>query len=202
MKQSSDSRLIELIQLENHLAFTVLVDRYWEELYRHIWLKIKDADESKDIVQDIFLGLWKNRATIVTDARESIAPYLFKSAKYSVINYFTRPGIVITEESELSRAINFPSSINADDPFLLKELENLVEVEVNSLPERLQLPYRLSREQDLTIKEIAVKLSMSEQTVKNNITTALHKIRFRVGEYNSDTTICVVLAVAAFFHDH
>lgn len=200
MKQSSDSSLIELVKVDNHLAFTVLVDRYWEDLYRHIFTKIRDVDEAKDIVQDIFLGLWKNRDTIVTDSRESIAPYLFRAAKYAVINYFTRPGIIVADEMALSVALNFPSAIQSDDPYLLKELRELVDTEVNSLPQRLQVPYRLSREQELTIKEIAITLSVSEQTVKNNISIVLSKIRFRLGQYNSDTTVCLIVAMATFLH--
>lgn len=198
MKQSSDRHLIELVQNDNHLAFTVLVDRYWESLYKHIWLKIKDSDESKDIVQDIFLGFWKNRHTISSDGIESIAPYLFKAAKYAVINYFTRPGILVSDEKY--GTLDFPSAINTDDQFLLKELKNVVDDEVSNLPERLQLPYRLSREQQLTIKEIAVRLSLSEQTVKNNISTALQKIRGRITEYNSDTAISIILAITVYLH--
>jgi len=200
MKQASDRSLMELVQSDNHLAFTVLVDRYWEELYRHIWIKIKSSDEAKDIVQDIFLGLWKNRMTIATDERESMAPYLFRAAKYSVINYFTRPGILVSHDTGLYAALDFPSALKTDDQFLLKELQDIVDKEINELPERLQLPYRLSREQQLTIKEIAVKLCLSEQTVKNNISTALHKIKFRLVEYNSDATVGIVLAITAYLH--
>lgn len=200
MNLSSDTSLIALIKIDNHLAYTAILDKYWADLYRHIWQKIKNADEAKDIVQDIFLGLWKNRAKIVTDERDSIAPYLFRAAKYAIINYFSRPGITITNESALYAAINAPSGIRTDDSLLLKELEQLVESEVSNLPERLQVPYRLSREQELTIKEIALSLSMSEQTVKNNISSALHKIRFKLGQHNSDVTIGFILAVAVFLH--
>lgn len=200
MKQSSDNSLIELVRSDNHLAFTVLVDRYWEDLYRHIWLRIKDDDEAKDMVQDIFMSLWKNRAVVTTDERGSVASYLFKAAKYTVINHFTRPGIIIADEAALALAVNFPSGSKTDGPFMLKELQGLLDIEVNNLPERLQVPYRLSREQQLTIREIAVRLSLSEQTVKNNISIALSKIRYRLGEYNSDVTICLALVLAEFIH--
>ncbi|MBB5638839.1 RNA polymerase sigma-70 factor (ECF subfamily) [Pedobacter cryoconitis] len=200
MNPSSDSSLIESVKTDNHIAYTALVDRYWEDLYRHIWQKIKNSDEAKDIVQDIFLGLWKNRAKIVTDERDSIAPYLFMAAKYAIINYFSRPGITITNENALYAALNSPSGTKTDDPLLLKELQQLVDSEISNLPERLQVPYRLSREQQLTIREIALKLSISEQTVKNNITSALNQIRFRLGKHDSDPTISFILALAAFLY--
>lgn len=85
---------------------------------------------------------------------------------------------------------------------MVKELSALVDAELNELPDRLQVPYRLSREQNLSIKEIAANLSISEQTVKNNISTVLHKLRFRLGKYNSDIPICLIIAVATFLHKH
>lgn len=202
MKKLPDGSLMDLVKGENHLAFTVLVDRYWQELYRHVWYKIRNSDDAKDIIQEIFLGLWKNRSTIVCSAEEKISPYLFRAAKYSVINYFSRPGILIADEKELSGLLEFPSHISSDDSYLLKELKELLDIEVSNLPERLQIPYRLSREQDLTIKEIAAKLCISEQTVKNNISTALHKIRYRLGQYNADTTIGLIVIIAAFLHEY
>ncbi|TBO40607.1 RNA polymerase sigma factor [Pedobacter kyonggii] len=177
MNLSSDSNLFELIKASNHLAYTSIIDKYWEELFRHIYSKIKNSEDAKDIVQDIFLSLWKNRLNISLNEKDSLAPYLFRSAKYSVINYFSRPGITIADEQELSAALNAPSETKTDEKLLINELQNLLESEVNQLPERLQLPYRLSREQDLSIREIAKKLSLSEQTVKNNISAALSAIR-------------------------
>ncbi|TCD26528.1 sigma-70 family RNA polymerase sigma factor [Pedobacter psychrodurus] len=200
MNLSSDSNLFELIKASNHLAYTSIIDKYWEELFRHIYPKIKNSEDAKDIVQDIFLSLWKNRLNISLNEKDSLAPYLFRSAKYAVINYFSRPGITIADEQKLSAALNAPSETKTDDKLLINELQNLLEREVNQLPERLQLPYRLSREQDLSIREIAKKLSLSEQTVKNNISAALSAIRFKLGKYNSEGTIIYILAFAALLH--
>jgi RNA polymerase sigma factor (sigma-70 family) len=200
MNPSSDSSLFELIKAGNHLAYTSIIDRYWEELYRHIWSKIKNPDDAKDMVQDIFLGLWKNRLTITIDRNDNLAPYLFRSAKYAVINHFSRPGITIADEQAFSAALKAPSEIRTDDLVLINELQNLVDNEVSQLPERLQVPYRLSREQDLPVKEIAQKLSLSEQTVKNNISAALSAIRFKLGKYNSERSIIQILAFAALLH--
>ncbi|RZM22220.1 MAG: sigma-70 family RNA polymerase sigma factor [Pedobacter sp.] len=201
MKLPSDNSLVELLKKDNHGAYTTLVDRYWEDLYRHTWLKIKNTDDAKDIVQDIFLGIWKNRMTLMADERGSLAPYLFRAAKYNIINYFSRPSITIADEAALDLALNSFSDAQADDQILMKELQKFVDLEVEKLPERLKLPYRLSRDQELSIKEIALKLSVSEQTVKNNITSALNVIRFKIGKHNnSDTTVSFLLAVTCVLH--
>ncbi|KRT14229.1 RNA polymerase [Pedobacter ginsenosidimutans] len=200
MNPSSDSNLFELIKASNHLAYTSIIDRYWEELYRHIYSKIKNSEDAKDMVQDIFLSLWKNRLNIILNKNDSLAPYLFRSAKYAVINHFSRPGVTLADEQALSTALEAPSEIKTDDLLLVHELQNILENEVSQLPERLQRPYRLSREQDLPIREIAKTLSLSEQTVKNNISAAMSAIRFKLGKYNSEGTIIHILALAALLH--
>lgn len=193
MKNFTDTNLISLLKADDNGAFAELVNRYWERLYIHIYQKIRDKDEAKDMVQDIFLSLWKNRSTITTMENGGIAPYLFKSAKYAVISHFSRPGILVRQEEDADTYKHHVSNTHTDSSYLLKELQSLVEEEVSSLPERLQLPYRLSREQELSIKEIALKLCISEQTVKNNISTVLQKIRLRLSQYNSEHTALFIL---------
>lgn len=182
------------------MAYTQLIDRYWEALYRHIFIKIKHEDDAKDIVQDIFLGLWKNRKTISTDDKDSLAPYIFMAAKYAIINRFSRPGISISEAPELLKAINISSGVKTDEGIMVGELRDFLDKEINSLPERLQTPYRLSREQELSVREIAMRLSISEQTVKNNITSALNIIRYKLGKYNSEAALSLIIAISANLH--
>ena len=200
MKSYSDHSLFELVKKDNHLAYTFLIDRYWENLYRHIYQKIRNEEDAKDIVQDIFLSLWKNRSEINSEEKTSLAPYLFTAAKYAVINRFSRSNIIIADEEMLEKSLNMVSSTKTDEQLLTKELRGIVDHEVNQLPDRLQMPYRMSREEQLSIREIALKLSLSEQTVKNNISTALHIVRTRVGKYNAEPSFQLILAITAFLH--
>nr|WP_199080406.1 sigma-70 family RNA polymerase sigma factor [Pedobacter sp. ASV19] len=202
MKKMSDHDLLEFTKKDNHLAFTELVNRYWQDLYQHVCIKIKDRDEAQDMIQDIYMGLWRNRLTVVCDEKGKLSSYLYKAAKYAVINYFSRPGITITGEEVLTHMLSYPAAIQTDESIMVKELSALLDAELNELPDRLQVPYRLSREQNLSIKEIAANLSVSEQTVKNNISTVLHKLKFRLGKYNSDIPICLIIAIATFLHEH
>lgn len=198
MKKLADNDLLELVKKDNHIAFAELVNRYWEGLYRHVCKKIKNREEAQDIIQDIFLGLWKNRLTVTCDTQNSLSSYVYKSAKYASINYFSRPGITITGAHLLEQVLSFPSAQKTDDDVLYKELNHVVDAELNGLPDRLLLPYKLSRDQHMSIKEIATSLSVSEQTVKNNISAVLYRIRFRLGKYNSDITILFIIAAVTY----
>lgn len=194
MKELFDRDLLALLKLDDHKAFSKVTRRYWEELYTHVSLKIKNTEDAKDIVQEIFLSLWKNRNNIHCDDQGRLSSYLFKAAKYAAINYFSRPGITIAGLDVLDHMLSYPTTIKADEQILLKELHRVVDAELSELPDRLIAPYRLSREQNMSIKEIAANLSISEQTVKNNLSAALQRIRVRIGQYNSDPTIILIIA--------
>lgn len=151
-------------------------------------------EEAQDIVQEIFFGIWKNRAQIQCDDQGRLSSYLYKAAKYAAINYFSRPGITISGAVVLEKMLAYPTAFKSDERLMVKELHTVVDEELCGLPDRLQLPYRLSREQNLSIREIALRLSVSEQTVKNNITDVLNRIRFRLGQYYSDPTVLFIIA--------
>ena len=66
---------------------------------------------------------------------------------------------------------------NAEDELAAKNLNQTLELAVNDLPTRTKEIYRLSRHRQLAVKEIASQLHLSEQTVKNQLTTALSHLR-------------------------
>lgn len=61
MKQNSDSALLQLIKENDHNAFDLLFDRYWETLYRAANARLQNEAVSKDIFQEIFIKLWQRR---------------------------------------------------------------------------------------------------------------------------------------------
>ena len=123
MKLLSDDGLLDLIKTGNHLAFTVLVDRYWGKLYKHLFARIRNEDEAEDIVQEIFIGFWKNKDNITCNQEESLSPYLFTAAKYCAIDYFGRPETTIPYENALTTVLEYASSDYSDEEVLLHELK-------------------------------------------------------------------------------
>jgi len=202
MKQLSDRDLLTLLKLDDHKAFAEITQRYWQDLFKHLRLKIKNGEDAQDMVQEIFLSFWKNRNSIHCDEQGRLSSYLFKAARYAAINYFSRPGITIAGMEVLEQMLAYPTAIKSDEKILLKELHSVVDAELSELPERLVVPYRLSREQHMSIKEIAAYLSISEQTVKNNISAVIQRIRFRIGQYNSDPTIILIIAAVTLLNQY
>lgn len=65
---------------------------------------------------------------------------------------------------------------SGEDDLMAKELAQLIEQEVEEMPSTMKNVFTLSRHHALSIKDIALQLSLSEQTVKNNISLAINRL--------------------------
>jgi RNA polymerase sigma-70 factor (family 1) len=175
MKNCTDAEL--LVAEDSPSAFSIIYNRYWERLYKKALVRLGNDADAQDTVQEIFISLWRNKSTL--DASNTLSPYLFTALKYSIIKRIyrkTRKG----EQVPLSLELLERSESPADDQFIVKELQTIIKKELDHLPARMRQVYDLSRVENLRTAEIAERLNISEQTVKNTLTTALKRLRQRI----------------------
>ena len=175
----SDSML--LIAEEEQSAFRELYDRYWEQLYKKALTRLGNDADAQDAVQEVFISCWRNRKTI--EVKESLAPYLYTALKYWIIKKVYRQsqkGIIVPLSTESLEQ----TELTTEEFLQYKELQHLIADEVSKLPEKMQRIYRLSRIEQLPIALIAEQLKISEQTVKNTITSALKRLREKLSRYS------------------
>ena len=168
----SDAELLLAIKEGDTSPFKVLYDRYWERLYLKACQRV-DKDAAKDMVQEVMTTLWRRRKDVVTFEDGDLGRYLFTAIKYRVISHYAYSADEI-RNSALFDMITAPIEPNSLET---KELSELIETEINRLPTRMQQVFRMSREDDLSIADIANRLNLSEQTVKNQLTEALKRLR-------------------------
>jgi len=173
MQHHSDAQLLEAIRQGDAAAFKVLYDRYWQRLYVKACQRV-DKNEAKDIVQEVMSSLWRRRNEVFTFPDGEIGRYLFTAVKYRVISHYAYGA----EEVRGAELFDLPATAaTAANPLEAKEFSEFIESEIGQLPPRMQEIFRLSREDDLTIADIARRLNLSEQTVKNQLTEALRRLR-------------------------
>ncbi|WP_298740029.1 sigma-70 family RNA polymerase sigma factor [uncultured Chitinophaga sp.] len=170
-KLLSDDELLQSIKRDDVTAFEILYDRYWKALYMKACQRV-DKDEAKDMVQEVMLTLWNRRAKIFVKEDGELGRYLFTAIKYRMISHYA------FSKAEIRQVAVFDilDEVQANG-LETKELQALIEKEVSKLPSRMQEIFRLSREDDYSIAEIARRLNISEQTVKNQLTEALKRLR-------------------------
>ena len=166
----SDNELLALLDKDSELAFSEIYNRYWEKMYSYSIRLTKSDEESADIVQEIFISLWNRKSDLTV--RGSLASYLIKSARNLSLRYIER-NIHLTDFSEKLTEFIADTSQNIEESISVKELERQIELGIEKLPKKMKEVYILSRNEQLSYREISLKLNISEETVKKQIHNSL-----------------------------
>ncbi len=167
----SDDELLQAIKGDDTAAFKVLYDKYWKALYIKACQRV-DKDDAKDMVQEVMITCWRRRKHIEIKAGGDIGAYLFAAIKYRVISHYAFSSAEIKEPA----FFDILDKVYSNE-LETKELQQRIEAAISKLPARMQQIFRMSREEDYSITEIAQQLQLSEQTVKNQLTEALKRLR-------------------------
>ncbi|WP_160710754.1 RNA polymerase sigma factor [Chitinophaga solisilvae] len=178
MNTLTDEWLFRQVQQGKEDAFRELMQRYSGRLYRLVYKHVGTSAITKDILQEIFIAVWKNRHRIIVGT--SLYPYLYRAAKNAVIDHVLQEQRNMPMEEALTETMA-TTHPGAEEQLYLQELEASLQQSVNMMPATMKAVFVLSREEQLSSREIAARLNLSEQTVRNNISLALQRIRHHLG---------------------
>jgi len=170
----ADLQLIDLLKKDDENAFSEIYNRYADSLAGFASAKFFDVEDGRDIIHDVFVKLWQERTKLKVD--RDLKAYLFKLTRDRIVDKI-RKNITRREYAAMlgSLAVRYEATI--DQKIAAKEIAQSIETSLNELSPRVKEIFLLSREENLSIKEIADKLQLSEQTVKNQLSTALKHLR-------------------------
>lgn len=161
----------------SHKAFNAIYDMYADKLYSFALAHTKSQETAGDIVQETFLRLWTVRESLSVDG--SLQSLLFTIANNRLIDLFRKQ----INKTEMELFIGYKEeagqeeNTEAETKLLYDDFVKTLKLCKKLLTGRQLEIYELSREKGKTIEEISEALNLSEQTVKNQLTTALKKIK-------------------------
>jgi RNA polymerase sigma-70 factor (ECF subfamily) len=169
-----DKELFRRISAGDKDAFSIIFHAYFDPLYSNAFRLLKSEFWAEDVVQLVFTQLWMNRSSL--ERVDNPSAWLYRMVTNKVRDRMRKQELEIKMQYWLStNAETFsnekPSSGNRE------ELHLLLENAVNALPPQRQEVYRLRYQQDLSYEEIAERLSLSKNTVRNHLAKALEDIR-------------------------
>ena len=176
MGQLDEILLLKLIKQGDELAFKHLFYEYVDSLERFIMYYIHDKEKAQEFVLDIFTYLWEHRETF--EIRLTLKAYLFQSAKNKAFTYIRDK----KESYYLEDLSSLDLEAGEDFELEVQELHRLIQEAVTFLPDRCKDIFKKSRAEQLTNKEIAQQLNISEKTVEKQITIALKRIKAFLGD--------------------
>lgn len=162
-------------------AFRLIMDHWYLRLYNFANGYLDHAENTKEVLQDVFLKLWDNRQKLAEQT--NLNAYLFTLTRNRCIDLIRRERLMLQfrtdkQDEYLRLTENFDALSDPilDDLFAL-ELQAEINRAVSGLPEQCRKVFIMSRTNGLKNKEISVSLELSEKTVESHLTKALKTIK-------------------------
>jgi RNA polymerase sigma-70 factor (family 1) len=155
-------------------AFDLVYNEFSAQVYRLAFRFLKDKVQSEEIVQETFIKLWLNRERL--DSNGNIWLYLYVIAKRLSLNQLRA---VVQSETMFSHLMANISNLHneTEEEVMAADMDRFTQNVISKLPRQQQLVFKLSRVEGLSHQEIAEKLAISPNTVKNHMVQALKTIK-------------------------
>ncbi|SMG11963.1 RNA polymerase sigma factor [Sphingobacterium psychroaquaticum] len=180
-------------------AFTYFFYTYWEELYTVAYRHLRDTDQSKDIVQEVYIHIWEKRH-LLKDDYTTLRPYLHKAVKNKVLNYYATERVRKEVLDNMFARMDVLQLLDTGSLAHYQALEVVVDKAVARLPKLMQAVY-LMRSDNHSIQQIAKDLNLAEQTVKNYLSDAKKILKKELTQrFNEQDTMTVMFITTVTLH--
>ncbi len=200
MKEDENSRriaddLFDQLKTGDPKALRQLFSIYFTRLNDFAKNVVKDDGISQDIVQEVFVKVWENRAKI---EGLNIEAYLFKLVRNRCIDYIKHLKVVNTHLQKIHVDSKYEELYRIDfignEPYVLIEEELITKIEktIQCLPDRCREVFILSRKEGLKNKEIADQLNINIKNVERHLNRALQSFR---QNFTEELPIALILLI-------
>nr|WP_319571395.1 RNA polymerase sigma-70 factor [uncultured Draconibacterium sp.] len=190
----SEQAYLAALKNDDIKAFDNLFEEYGKRLYHFAYGYLKSKDDAEEIVQEVFLKVWRNRKQLKPDL--SFKAYIFKIAYHQILEILkqiNRRQAYRHEIIDESIFFNDDTNTRLNYQMLLEKVESLIQ----KLPSRQKEILLKRKKEGIPVKEIATQLGVSPKTVENHLTQALKSIKKDLGEEELSALLFFLLFVDA-----
>ena len=159
--------------------FERIYNALWSRLYSVAYSYFRDRTTAEEVIQDVFVNFWLKRDSI--GEVQDMEAYLFRSVKNKIYDQFDK----LATQEKLCKQVSLQVSEETDSTKEEIEYADTLEWinhEIDRLPKKTKMIFRLSRFSQYTNDEIAGRLHVSGKAVEYHITLALKKLRLRLNQ--------------------
>lgn len=175
MNQPDDKDIIDLFHSNDgrEKAFNMLIRKYQEKLYWHVRRMVVDHEDANDVIQNIFIKVWKGLDKFREDSQ--LYTWLYRIA--------TNESLTFLEQKKKKTAVSFEhngldlsDNIKADQYFDSKKLEWKLQLAIQKLPEKQRIVFNLRYYDEMPYEMMSKVLETSEGALKASYHHAVKKI--------------------------
>lgn len=160
--------------VRGHLSFEDIFHLYKERIHSYVLAIVKSGEHAGEITQEILIKLWLCREML--DQVENLDAYIYVIARNKALNHLRKAAYDVRLLNELKNFMPAEQN-NVADHMAVRDYELLVSQAVDALSPQRRKVYQLSRVEGLNHDEIAERLRLSKNTVKNHLVESLKQIR-------------------------
>jgi len=170
----TDEEIIELCRSSRtrERGFRILLSQYKERIYWHIRRFLYDHDNTNDVVQNVFIKVWKSLDTFRGESK--LYSWIYRIATNESLNYIRKmkkhDAVSIDDVEYLVGGTSSNALMTGD------EIEKRLYEALDTLPPKQRLAFNMKYFDHLKYKEISAILDVSEGTLKANYFHAVRKI--------------------------
>lgn len=167
---------------DSYEDFTALYEYWTPHLYQFVFSLVKSRPITKDIVQETFIKIWTKRKQINPD--QSFKPYLFTIAYHIVLKEFRRQinHPLMGDYLEYNNDATLSENITEQKLDLEEFLIQYEKAKTRLTPRQREI-FEMNKEMQIPVTEIADKLSLTEQSVRNQLSASLKSLRKELVKY-------------------
>lgn len=164
-------------------AFRQLFRLYYDPLCRYAIRFVRSGEVAEEIVADVFVRLWKNRAQIQLYA--SFHGYCYRAVKNQSLDYLRSSNRQHASHSELTDVHHALTGAGGspEQDVIEQEFDVMLNNAIARLPRQGQLIYRMSRDEGLKYREIAGQLGISVRTVETHMGRSCQTLRTQLQDF-------------------
>lgn len=176
----TDESLVSLIEKGETDAFEVVYRRYWRQLYGFAYQQLGVREDAEEVVQDLMLSLWQNRnVSKIQDLRI----YLFIAAR-NLVNKKIKAQINLRKYTEFQLLQEVFESSRINEILTNEQLRIAVDKAMKQMPEKTARVFRMSKIEELPIKDIAQELGLTDKAVEYHITKSIKLLRQQLRHFH------------------
>ena len=169
-----ESRLVDRLREGDETAFVTLVRRFQARLYGLAFAMTLDREESRDIVQEVFLKAYRHIGTFRGESK--LSTWLHRITVNQCLNWKRRwfhrrrwQQHPLSEENDEASAVKLPDERTPETLFREKQLQQQYLEALEALPDKARAVYVLKELEGLSYDEIAATLGLNRGTVSSRL---------------------------------
>src|ERR1700744_932485 len=151
----TDHELAVFLTEGDQFAFTEIFNRYKVILYKHAFRLLNNQEEANDVIQDVFIKLWQKKDALVF--KVSLSSYLYTSVRNRIFDLISHQEVATKYVDSILSFMKTGDYI-VDEQIRMKELTAIIEKEIAALPKKMREVFELSRQDELSYKQIGQQL--------------------------------------------